>query len=92
MYVLLVDTCWIKFDTKTTTNCLPAQTAANKVDVAEQSCFVKGAVSQGPLYIFVMDLIKVKTIAINFLMFFLVGKKARCNVTYNFYLVCNIIW
>ena len=48
MYILLVDTCWILFDMKTTRNYLLAQTMANKVDVAGELCFVKGAVSQGP--------------------------------------------
>ena len=38
-----------------------------------------------------MDLIKAKAVSINFLMFLLVGKKARCNVIYNFYFVCNIL-
>ena len=45
MYVLLVDTCWIKFDMKTMTNYLMAQTVANKVDMAGESCFVEGAVN-----------------------------------------------
>ena len=48
MYVLLVDMCWIKFDMKTMKNYLMAQTAANKVDMVGESCFVKGAVSQEP--------------------------------------------